>query len=570
MKKRLIGILSLVMAVILFTFSMPVVALEDTSIEEIEELREENVKHFRMPDGKYKAVVYSEPVHRKDSEGNWQDINNTLVATEEDGVTNYATFDGRIKFSKNIKNANGRLFELSENGYKISLSLIDEKVKSSSADIKNHGGKRTPTIFDSEEKKLEKMKEVDNLTKVKYNDIREDIDIEYEIYSNNIKESIIVNSRQSEYEYSFKLKLNKLTAVLNEDGTVSIMDEETGRSIYSMPAPFMFDDNGVLSTDVYYTLTQKGKYEYELTVTASTEWINASGRKFPVTIDPTIETNTSYGEAYVSSANPNSNYKKPSDGELLVGSAYRTFLKFELPNLGYNAKITDAILNLKYYFSSSSGSMNVGLYAVPYSWNENTITWNNSVGSHTTEENSVTNLATEYISAGSSITETSPATTYFDMTSTVQNWYTNNTNNGVAIKRISGATSPVVFKGYNSSDYRPIIEITYQVVDTVVNGTFYLGNVEYGTYMQDGTSGASLQVFDGDTDKKWEITYLYNGYHKITSADSGKAITAPTTINTSTTLSAYTSSYNQMWSITKDSNGFYQLSPRSQSSYLMT
>ena len=477
MKKRLIGILSLVMAVILFTFSMPVVALEDTSIEEIEELREENVKHFRMPDGKYKAVVYSEPVHRKDSEGNWQDINNTLVATEEDGVTNYATFDGRIKFSKNIKNANGRLFELSENGYKISLSLIDENVKSSSADIKNHGGKRTPTIFDSEEKKLEKMKEVDNLTKVKYNDIREDIDIEYEIYSNNIKESIIVNSRQSEYEYSFKLKLNKLTAVLNEDGTVSIMDEETGRSIYSMPAPFMFDDNGVLSTDVYYTLTQKGKYEYELTVTASTEWINASGRKFPVTIDPTIETNTSYGEAYVSSANPNSNYKKPSDGELLVGSAYRTFLKFELPNLGYNAKITDAILNLKYYFSSSSGSMNVGLYAVPYSWNENTITWNNSVGSHTTEENSVTNLATEYISAGSSITETSPATIYFDMTSTVQNWYTNNTNNGVAIKRISGATSPVVFKGYNSSDYRPIIEITYQVVDTVVNGTFYLGNV---------------------------------------------------------------------------------------------
>ncbi|MBQ9743546.1 MAG: hypothetical protein IJW19_00290, partial [Clostridia bacterium] len=61
MKKRLIAILSLVMAVILFTFSMPIVALEDTSIEEIEELREENVKHFRMPDGKYKAVVYSEP-----------------------------------------------------------------------------------------------------------------------------------------------------------------------------------------------------------------------------------------------------------------------------------------------------------------------------------------------------------------------------------------------------------------------------------------------------------------------------------------------------------------------------
>ena len=562
MKKRLIAILSLVMAVILFTFSMPIVALEDTSIEEIEELREENVKHFRMPDGKYKAVVYSEPVHRRDSEGNWQDINNTLVATEEDGVTNYATFDGRIKFSKNIKNANGRLFELSENGYKISLSLIDENVKSSSADIKNHGGKRKPTIFDSEEKKLEKMKEVDNLTKVKYNDIREDIDIEYEIYSNNIKESIIVNSRQSEYEYSFKLKLNKLTAMLNEDGTVSIMDEETGRSIYSMPAPFMFDDNGVLSTDVYYTLTQKGKYEYELTVTASTEWINATGRKFPVTIDPTIETNTSYGEAYVSSANPNSNYKKPSDGQLLVSTTHRTFLKFEMPTLSASATILDAVLDIKFYFTSGE-SANISAYTVPYSWNENTITWNNSVAANTIAENSVTPFVYEYLSSGSG-TELNPAYMYLDMTSVVKDWYAGKPNNGIAIKTSSGS---VIFKGYNSGEnLRPTLELTYVESNSILQGTYFARNVEEDKYMQTifDNSDIGIDTLNGDINQKWKIFYLHNGYYKIITFDETKALTAAS--NGDLTLEIYSYSNNQMWIITEDSNGYYKLSSKSNTS----
>ena len=72
---------------------------------------------------------------------------------------------------------------------------------------------------------------------------------------------------------------------------------------------------------------------------------------------------------------------------MLVGSAYRTFFKFELPDdIPENAYITDATLSVKYHSNSSSGTTNVGIYAVPYSWNENTITWNNSVGSHTTEE----------------------------------------------------------------------------------------------------------------------------------------------------------------------------------------
>ena len=462
MKKFIKITLSLVLAVILLATAMPIYAVEDDSIKEVEELREENVKHFEMPDGTFKAIVYSEPVHRKDADGKWQDIDNTLSSEKENGNTNYSSFDGRIKFSKNIKNANGKILELSENGYKISFSLIDENIKSTSADVKNHKGKKTPTIFDSEREKLDKLQSVDNLTKISYNNIKKGIDIEYEIYANNIKESIIVNSRQSDYVYKFELKLNKLLAVLNDDGSISLIDEESGEEKYTMPAPFMFDDDGELSTDVYYTLTQNGKYKYELTVTADEEWINDSERNFPVTIDPTLDaTNCYYEEAYVSSSNPYSNYSKPSDGRLFVGSTKRIFLKFELPTISEEYGITSAYLIMHFYFYASMyGSMSIDAYSVPYSWNENTITWNNSVASHQSAENLATILSTNDISSNMSATEYLPMALQFDVTEAVKNWHMGVDNNGIAIKRSSGMNTDIAFEGYNSASYNiPALEI---------------------------------------------------------------------------------------------------------------
>lgn len=575
MKKFIKITLSLVLAVILLATAMPIYAVEDDSIKEVEELREENVKHFEMPDGTFKAIVYGEPVHRKDADGKWQDIDNTLSSEKENGNTNYSSFDGRIKFSKNIKNANGKILELSENGYKISFSLIDENIKSTSADVKNHKGKKTPTVFDSEKEKLDKLQSVDNLTKVRYNDIRKDIDLEYEIYANNIKESIIVNSKQSDYVYKFELKLNKLLAILNEDGSISLIDEESGEEKYTMPAPFMFDDNGELSTDVYYTLTQNGKYKYELTVTADKEWINDSERKFPVTIDPTLDaTNCYYEEAYVSSSNPYSNYSKPSDGRLFVGSTKRIFLKFELPTISGNCNITSAYLIMHFYFYASMyGSMSIGAYSVPYSWNENTITWNNSVASHQSADNFATILSTNDVSSNMSATEYSPMILPFDVTEAVNDWYMGEDNNGIAIKRMSGMTNDIAFEGYNSALYNiPVLEFTYTIEDdyAIINGEFYIRNVKACTYMQSGAANASLQAFDGGTDQKWVFTHLNNGYHKITSSSSGKTLTAPSTVNASFILSDYNSSNNQMWRITQDANGFYRLSPRSNPSYFIS
>ena len=51
----------------------------NTDIYEIEELREENVKHFRLEDGSYVAAQYPTAVHIADSNGKWVDIDNTFI-----------------------------------------------------------------------------------------------------------------------------------------------------------------------------------------------------------------------------------------------------------------------------------------------------------------------------------------------------------------------------------------------------------------------------------------------------------------------------------------------------------
>ncbi len=569
MKKFIRTFISLILVLVLFVLAMPIYALEEVTVKEVEDLREENVKHFDMGDGTYKAVVYSEPVHRKDSEGKWTDIDNTLSEVKENGMTNYATADGRVKFSKNLNN--GKIFELKENGYKISFSLLDKDIKEAKADIDNHKTKKSTSVLDSNEKRFEKLKKVDNLTKVRYNDIKKNIDIEYEIYSNNIKESIIVNGKQDAYEYTFELELNKLIAILNDDGSISLTDEETGEEKYVMPSPFMFDDKGELSTDVYYTLIATGRYKYQLKVIASSEWINAEGRAFPVTIDPTIEVTTSYGEAYVSSSNPTTNYKKPSNGKLYVSPTQRTFMKFQLPNLNYDDHIEDATLHIYYYSNTSMGTVTVGAYAVPYSWNENTITWNNSVGAHQTEENATANSGTEDLFTNNGATESNPSMVHIGITSAVRGWYAGKANNGIAIRRISGSNDTIIMKGYNSGEnYRAILEFTYQKRSGILDGAYFFRNIEYDTYMQapaqSETNQVKLYPFDGDMNQRWSFEYLHNGYYKIT-ANDGRALTAPVNNGAILSLTTYNASLNQMWGVTYDVNAEgYRIYPASNHS----
>ena len=191
-----------------------------------------------------------------------------------------------MKFAKKIT-GNESLFTLHDGNGKITLSLDGAKKKTA--------GKVTNTSaeFDKDATKLTKLTTLDKLSaKILYADILDDVDIEYIAESLNIKENIIVKKASDSYSYTFTLKLYNLTAEQRADGSIVISSPTDGRTVYKIPKGYMFDADGKRSSAVSYTLSQIGNGRYSLCVTADSEWINAEGRAFPVTIDPTINAGT--------------------------------------------------------------------------------------------------------------------------------------------------------------------------------------------------------------------------------------------------------------------------------------
>ena len=243
-------------------------SVPSANICELEALREESVKHFRLEDGSCIAVQYSDPVHTLDDNGKWQDIDNTLSSSGSE----FSTGNARVKFAKKITE-NESLFTLHDGNGKITLSLDGAK-KKTAGKVTN-----TSTEFDKDATKLTKLTTLDKLSaKILYADILDDVDIEYIAESLNIKENIIVKKASDSYSYTFTLKLNNLTAEQRADGSIVISSPTDGRTVYKIPKGYMFDADGKRSSAVSYTLSQIGNRRYSLCVTADSEWINDEGR----------------------------------------------------------------------------------------------------------------------------------------------------------------------------------------------------------------------------------------------------------------------------------------------------
>ena len=94
---------------------------ERTLIGEIKEKRSEYTKHFLYSDGTIVAAQYHAAVHYLDENGEWQEIDNSLVsqaATKDEddfaGFTNKSN-DFKVKFSNG--NASGKFFKYEKERY---------------------------------------------------------------------------------------------------------------------------------------------------------------------------------------------------------------------------------------------------------------------------------------------------------------------------------------------------------------------------------------------------------------------------------------------------------------------
>lgn len=101
----------------------PAVTSDVSVLGEVEELREEDTKHFRLSDGSYIAVSYGVPVHHQGSEGQWMDIDNSLSLNSDSAAYQLNRTDTAVAFQNTL--TNGTVLTTSRGNASITMSLLD-------------------------------------------------------------------------------------------------------------------------------------------------------------------------------------------------------------------------------------------------------------------------------------------------------------------------------------------------------------------------------------------------------------------------------------------------------------
>jgi len=412
---------------------------------EVEEMRTENTKYFMLSNGSYMAAQYTTPVHYEEN-GEWLEIDNTLRKKDDaqakfvaEKTSTPATFPDKLNEDEDIS--------IEIDGYKLkfkpvntqaegdkSNGKVDKAENLASNKIAKKNGKIT--AYDNSNKN-EKLKAKNKKGAISYDAVYESIDIEYELSSTQLKESIVLNKKQGKTSFSFEMDFDGLIPVLEDDGTVVLYsDKEHKDAVSEIAVPYMFDSAGAESKDIKVSIKEKdGKFIYTLKPNKS--WLNEKDREYPVVIDPTIKLDVDRNdtvECYVDNSSPNTPF--PFDEYLYTGNGSlgktRTFVKFALPELpDDNCIITSAaVYFVQNSFDNGNGTTAyMSIHEVTEDWNNSTLkpTWN--------DQPSYDSMAIDYNKYDPDFSHNY----IFDITRVAKKWYENETydsNYGLMLRSV--------------------------------------------------------------------------------------------------------------------------------------
>ena len=404
-------------------------------VKEVESLREETVKHFLMSDGSFLLVQYGQPVHYRTDE-RWEDFDNSLSISDIDYQNKKSDF--KVKFAKKARD--NKLVKIQNNKYEISWSYVPTK------DNIINGSSKGIVVDYSEKTNVEDKLMPKKLTSgINYVDIEHGIDLQYILSSNSLKENIVIKERRNEYTFKLFISVKNLIPLLLDDGSIVFFDEETQEDKYLIPPPFMIDANDDLSNAVKFSL-EKSDSGYILTIETDETWINSKERKFPVVIDPEIETIPNYSlisDTYKSLDTSDVIRNHNGGPHTLIGNfsselygptINRAYMRFNLPNISDNYVITKAKIMLTGYKNGLVGEgyhsvdeySRIDVYEITKEWNETGF----GISNKTEWENCYDPTIIDY-----HYVDTFNGSYDWDITKLVKSWYDGAPNYGIMFKR---------------------------------------------------------------------------------------------------------------------------------------
>lgn len=493
---------------------------------ELVEKRKTREKHFLQKDGTIRAEVYDTDIHYLRN-GKYEEIDNTLI--KENGSLVNKSNDYKVEFKEDFKDS---LMKMSKDRH-----YIDFKLK----DTKN-------TKLKSDRRKLSKK-----MKNVTYNDITDDITIEYQTLSNKVKETIVLQNANYS-ELSFELDTN--LSLSNENGEI-IAKDENEKTIFSIEKPYMIDSNKVRNDNIYYKIDSFDD-SYLLTLVLDDEWLNSEERVFPVYIDPTITNNGQSTNLYDTYIYPGDNGIDKNIKPYLIAGVEkinnqnrinRTLIKFDLPNIGTGSEIVGAYLDLIGYPTTTSypDYRTVTMHRITADWTETGATWDDMSNKFDPRVESIIYGSRSMID-GSTIL---PSYHSGDITSLVKKWYRDTPNYGILLKSakeeyIDDNYPAFYSKNNNFSDDtnpKPIFELIYRnhngLISNIIDVTGIKINYDYYShspyrikkltqYGLDNTLGQSFSIEYGfDTtsiinNKGENTTLIFNSYGNLVSKNSLK------------------------------------------------
>ena len=347
-------------------------------VSEVVEKREQNAKHFRMSDGSVMVAVYPYDVHYTDENGEWKDIDNSLVSDtdESDSVYGNRKNETFVKFMK--KSNKNKLFTFTKDGYKIKVAIDDvSKVKGSVSESTVNSEKGNPY-------------ELKNLGgQITYTDILENTDIQYTVVSKELKENIILKKQVDFQSITYRYQLdNRLEAVQQDEQTVILQKKGSGEIFMEITAPVMWDSAGQYDDGLKLILTESKNGKVTIKLSWDMDWL--ANATYPVTVDPVMSFSTNRLEiqdTHILADYPTTNYDV--NNHVRVRNNGYAMVRFPTPALSVGDKIIHAEL-LLYPYGNFDNSLSIytnensydpplyiNAHKILRSWDETTATYQN-------------------------------------------------------------------------------------------------------------------------------------------------------------------------------------------------
>jgi hypothetical protein len=427
-------------------------------------LRTRNSRTFSNGGRQLTTLVYADSVNYLDGSGSWQAIDDSLVKT---GLAQYAYQNKANRYTVYLPADLG-------------TAPIRIAFGSSWLTFSLQGAKGTGSMVGSV---------------ASYRSALPGVTVVLDAQADTLEESLVLQGPASPSQFTYELQMSP-GLKLNSDGAGFSIVDASGRSVFGLVAPSMYDSakNGGARSSAVSLSASKNSTGTAVTLKADPAWLAASARKWPVTIDPTFIVGD-VQDCYVNAGSPTTSFC----GGTALNAGYdgtnasRALLQFSLAAI----PTTDAVLSAKLLLylgsASTSTAASLGAYQLTRAWTAGA-TWNTYDGT-----NSWTTAGGDFSGTAAATSNGIAATGVWyswSPTALVQGWVNGTiANDGLLLKEPTENVTNVL--GFNSAAATnpPYLQVVHQQGGGSTPGSYsttVLGDSPSSYWRMDEASGSTM------------------------------------------------------------------------------